>query len=182
MSMRHTINRLVASRSGAAAAEMALAVPLLLILMAGSMELGNYFLNQHIVVNAVRDGARYAARQHFSNYSACSGEPGGSVAPNTRNLVRLGSVIAPQGSPRIYWPPSSDGKHGITLEVSCVPSADGQTMTGLYSGLTGGARIVTVGATVEYQSIFGKLGFNLFESAAADLNLSASSAAPVVGI
>jgi hypothetical protein len=55
-------------------------------------------------------------------------------------------------------------------------------MTGLYSGLTGGARIVTVGATVEYQSIFGKLGFNLFESAAADLNLSASSAAPVVGI
>ena len=35
-------------------------------LMFGAVELGNYFLNEHSLVKAVRDGARYAARQDFS--------------------------------------------------------------------------------------------------------------------
>ena len=37
------------------------------------VEIGNYFLDEHILVKAVRDGARFAARQNFSNYSACTG-------------------------------------------------------------------------------------------------------------
>ena len=65
---------LLRSRRGSAAAEMALVSPLLAVLMIGSVELGNFFYNEHILMKAVRDGARYAARQNFSNYSACTGE------------------------------------------------------------------------------------------------------------
>ena len=53
--------RLSSDRRGAAAAEMALVTPLLLVILFGAVELGNYFYNEHIVVKAVRDGARFAA-------------------------------------------------------------------------------------------------------------------------
>src|SRR5215217_7313983 len=48
---------------GSAAAEMALVLPLLLALMFGSLELGDYFLSEHVLLKGVRDGAVYAARQ-----------------------------------------------------------------------------------------------------------------------
>ena len=47
---------------GAAAAEMALVLPLLLVILFGSLELGNYFMNEHTLIKAVRDGARFAGR------------------------------------------------------------------------------------------------------------------------
>ena len=47
---------------GTAAAEMALVTPLLLALMLGSVELGNFFMDQHALTKQVRDGARYASR------------------------------------------------------------------------------------------------------------------------
>jgi Flp pilus assembly protein TadG len=44
---------LVRNENGAAGAEMALMVPLLVILMFGSFEMGNFFWNEHKVVKAV---------------------------------------------------------------------------------------------------------------------------------
>ena len=41
-----------------AAVEMALVAPLLLAILFGSVELGNYFMNEHELIKAVRDGAR----------------------------------------------------------------------------------------------------------------------------
>ena len=98
-SARHAVShqmirlvRLARCTSGAAAAEMALALPILLVLLFGSAEIGNYFMNEHILVKAVRDGARYAARQDFSNFSSCSGAPGGTVDADTKNVVMTGLV------------------------------------------------------------------------------------------
>ena len=62
MMKQRRLRALLASDDAAAAAEMALVVPLLVILMFGSFELGRYFLDEHVVVKAVRDGARYASR------------------------------------------------------------------------------------------------------------------------
>src|SRR4051812_47391200 len=61
---------------GSAAVEMALCVPLLLVLLCGSVELGNYLMDEHRLVKAVRDGARFAARQNLSYFLGCSGTPG----------------------------------------------------------------------------------------------------------
>ncbi len=51
---------------------MALVTPLLLTLLFGGLEGGNFMLQQHIVTKGVRDGARFAGREPFGAYTACS--------------------------------------------------------------------------------------------------------------
>jgi len=87
--MIRLFHRLARNSSGAAAAEMALVTPLLLIIMFGSVELGNYFMNEHSLVKAVRDGARFAARQSFTSYPDCS-TVGTSAQDATKNVVMYG--------------------------------------------------------------------------------------------
>ena len=64
-------------------------------IMFGSVEVGNYFYNEHMLVKGVRDGARFAARQAFTNYAGCTSTPsdvGDPVASNTKLVVRKGSL------------------------------------------------------------------------------------------
>lgn len=173
--------RLVRNSEGAAAAEMALIAPFLLIILFGAVELGNYFMDEHTLIKAVRDGSRFAARQSFTNYTSCSGAPGGTVVDDTRNVIMNGYVSG--GS--IITPNISAGD--ITLEVSCVASTSGQSMTGIYRSRFGGtcdgaaangcAQVVTVNATVPYRSILGSMGFS-----GLGMSLNASSQAAVTGI
>src|SRR5688572_16842886 len=91
------LRRLFRDVRAAAAAELAMVMPLLLALMFGAAELGNYFYNEHILLKAVRDGARYAARQNFAYYpdGTCNGTStavGDPVLTNTRNLIRTGLI------------------------------------------------------------------------------------------
>src|SRR4051812_36652218 len=46
---------------GAAAVEMALVLPLLLLIVGGIIDFGRFFYTQNIVVNAAREGARSRA-------------------------------------------------------------------------------------------------------------------------
>jgi len=178
--MKHAL-RLFGDNRAAAAVEMALVIPLVLIIMFGSVELGNYFMDEHRLVKAVRDGSRFAARQNFSNYTGCTGAPGGTVVADTQNLIMNGylsggSVITPNIA-------AAD----ITLSVSCTDSVDGQDMLGIYRSRFGGtcdgatangcAQVVTVNATVPYIPILGSFGFS-----GLGLNLNASSQAAVTGI
>lgn len=169
--------RLLRSTRGAAAVEMALVTPLLLIIMMGSFELGNYFMNEHKLVKAVRDGARFAARQNFSNYDACLGSPGGTVVADTRTLVMTGLLSGGTNKLR-NWTATT-----VNVTMNCSATVDGQPMSGIYrdrkdaSGTLTGAPRVTVTATVPYQSVLGSLGFS-----GIGLNLNASQNAAVMGI
>lgn len=163
--------RLVRDRRGSAAAEMALVAPLLCAVLIGSVELGSFFYNEHILVKAVRDGARYAGRQSFSYYG-CSGEPTGTVVANTRALVRT-SLLA-SGTDR--FPDIED--NDITLSTSCKTSQSGQNMTGIYRGKATGAPIVTVSARVDYEPVIGAA----FGFSGVGLKLNASQQAAVMGI
>jgi len=161
---------LLSNRNGSAATEMALVLPLLMVLTFGPLELGNYFMNQHTLVKAVRDGARFAARQNFTNYTACSGSPGGTVVADTQNVVMNGylsggSMITPNIR-------TTD----ITVTTSCKTDAGGQTMSGIYTGRTTGAQIVTVTANVSYRPVLAVLGFT-----GVGLRLNAASQAAVSG-
>ena len=156
---------------GTAATEMALVLPLLLIIMFGSFEIGNYFRNEHILVKAVRDGARFAARQNFDNYSACSGSVGDPILTNTRNVVKTGVIAG--GSDRLpSWTATT-----ISVTMACTTTTGGQTMSGIYRGRTSGVPIVTVSATVPYTPVLNSFGFT-----GAGLNLNASQQAAVMGI
>lgn len=174
MTMR-AVALLLRSNTGVAAAEMALMTPLLLALMAATFEMGNYMWNEHTVVKAVRDGARFAARQPFTNFTTCGAAPGGTVEADTRNLVRT-AQIASGGEPRLpNWP--TTGTQGVTVNVTCTTTAGSETMTGIYNGMANGARVVTVTATVPYKSLLTSIGFSTVS-----LNLSATSQAAVAGI
>ena len=169
--------RLARCASGAAAAEMALALPILLVLLFGSAEIGNYFMNEHILVKAVRDGARYAARQDFSNFSSCSGAPGGTVEADTKAVVMTGLLSGGTNKLR-NWNATT-----ITVTTSCSTTTGGQTLGGIYtgnknsSGTLIGAPIVTVSATVPYSPILQAFGFT-----GTGYNLNATQQAAVMGI
>lgn len=160
---------LVKCSSGSSAVEMALVTPILMIVMFGAFDLGNYFLQQHVVTKAVRDGARYAGRQSFSEFASCT--PSAAVEQRTRNVTRTG-VVVDGGTPRIsnWTNPSS-----ITVAAVCDSSG---SYTGIYSEVAIGAPRVTVSATVTYQSLFGRFG--LFTDAT--MTLQAQSESAVMGV
>ncbi len=158
-------------RRGTASAEMALVTPLLLILMMGTFELGNYFMNEHILVKAVRDGARFAARQSFSNYDACTGSPGGTVVADTRTLVMTGLLSGGTNKLR-NWTATT-----VNVTMNCTTTAGTETISGIYRGRATGAPRVTVTASVPYQSVLASFGFT-----GIGLNLNASQNAAVMGI
>lgn len=159
------------STRAAAAVEMALVLPLLLVLLFGCLELGNFFMNEHYLVKAVRDGARYAARQDYSDYSSCSGAPGGSVVSDTTNLIK--TTLLSGGTDQL---PSMSGLT-VSVDVSCTTTAGGTTLTGIYSNMTDGAPIVTVTARLPYTPLFDAFGFT-----GGGLNLNATEQAAVMGL
>lgn len=150
---------------GAAAAEMALILPLVLALIFAMMEGGHYLWSEHKVVKGVRDAARYAARLDFSNYNCGAGTFTGAVA-DVQNLARTGQLSG--GTAKVPgWVNSN-----VTVSVTCATS-----QTGLYDVVGGNAPRVRVSATVAYPSLFGALGFT-----SSSLNLNAAAESPVVGL
>ena len=174
---------------GAAAAEMALVAPMLIVLMFGSFELGNYFMSEHAVAKAVSDGARFASRLPVSTYicpSLGADNSAGTFASGTTNLqaqiknvTRTGSIDG-SASPRLsYWTTAQEGTAApsgspITLTITCRLST---TFTGVFSGMPGNVPVVTVAADVRYPSLFGQLGLS-----SANLRLQSQSQVPVMGI
>ena len=168
--------RLSRCQSGVAAVEMALVAPLLLALLFGSVELGKYFLDQHVVVKAVRDGARFAARQQMSNYidaeAGCVDIADQPVAEQTRNFVRTGNVGG-TGARLAYWTDPAT----VTVTSACSADAGGEDLGGIYGGEdSGGAAVVTVSVTLPYSSLFGFVPF------AERLDVRAEQQAIVTGI
>ena len=165
------LSRLLRQEAGSAAAEMALVTPLLLVLMLGSMELGYYFYSEHVVVKGVRDGARYASRQSFADFTCPGATIGGSVVTDTQRVTRTNTVTG-SGTPRLGgW--TSDASVSVT--ITCFDNSSG-TYSSFYEGV-GQFPVVTVRATVPYTSLFATIGFPSLGR-----NLNASSQAVVMGI
>lgn len=165
------LSRLFKHDSGAAAAEMALVAPLLILIMFGSMELGHYFYSEHVVVKAVRDGARFASRQGFADYTCPGNGVSSTVVTDTQRVTRTNQVAA-GGTPRLAdW--TSDAS--VTVTATCFDNSSG-TYASFYEG-TGQFPVVTVSATVPYTSLFKVIGFT-----SAGLQLRSSEQAVVMGI
>jgi len=153
--------------SGSAAAEMALILPLLLMLILGTLEAGNLMWSQHKVTKAVRDGARYAARQPIALLN-CSTKDA-TVEANVKRLTRTGQLASATAAAKIVgWTDA-----GVTVSVAC----NAAFSEGIYTTLASGAPVVTVSAAPDYPSLLGQLGlFNV------GVKLRAEANAPVMGI
>ncbi|UXC91515.1 pilus assembly protein [Sphingobium sp. RSMS] len=149
---RNFLSRLFTCDRAAAAAEMALVTPLLIVLMFGSFEMGNYFLSEHVVAKAVRDGARYASRQSFTNFS-CPNSVNGGVVTSIQNVTRTGQVSTGGTARLAGW---TNG-NTVSVTLSCT-TITGGNYSGIYKGMTNLPR-VKVSATVPYRSLFYVLGF-----------------------
>ena len=175
------LRALFAAKRGTAAAEMALITPLLLGLMFGSLELGNYFLDEHALVKQVRDGARFASRMPLqANYTCPTGSATGTVgAPAVTaigNVTRTGTVGG-TGTGRFntaYWTRNcGNATQTLTVTVRCIPSAQ---YDGVWQSLPGDIPVVKVSSAIRYRSLLGTLGL-----ANVNLCLTADSEIPVIG-
>lgn len=164
--MMRSLVRLARDRSGSSATELALSVPLLLILMYATFEMGHYFRSMHVVQKGVRDAARYAARLPMTSYPSCT--PTGATELQIQKVARTG---LPDGTVQRLQGWSADTMTAVTL--TCDTSG---TYTGVFEEFPDGVPVITVNATVPYASLWGTLGFG-----AVGLNLHARSQAAVFG-
>lgn len=170
--MKRLLTQLVEDRSAAAAVEMALVAPMLIFLMFGSVDVGNYFLSEHVVDKAVRDASRYAARLPFTDFDCSSNS---MTDPSTvQKLARTGD---PAGT--IARLPGWTADNMTTVTVNCdTDTTHSYVNGGIYTDFPNGgeAPTVTVSATVPYNSLFGVIGLGSLT-----LNLNAQSQAAVIG-
>ena len=173
--MMAVVRRPLRCQGGTAAAEMALMLPLMVIILFGMFEGGHFLFSEHKVLKGVRDGARYAARANFNNYNCSTNAINSTLAGQVQKLTRTGYPDGDNpnvtGTDNPFVPGWTDAQVSVTM--SCASG----TNTGLYEDISGGAPRVTVTADVPYTSLFGVIGFN-----SSSLRLKAKAQAAVTGL
>ena len=173
-------------QNAAAAAELALVTPILMALMFGSLELGNFFNDEHALQKQVMDGARYASRLELATAYSCPSTVFQDTDANTKIInVTKNGVVSGSGNPRWsdYWARTCTGQaQTLTVTIRCGAKNQIDTgnsgNTGIYTSLIGTTiPIVKVSGAVKYRSVLGSLGFN-----AGNLCLKAESEAAVQGL
>ncbi|MBB3764691.1 Flp pilus assembly protein TadG [Sphingomicrobium lutaoense] len=172
-----TVRRLLRCDRGAAAAEMALVLPFLVLIVAAAAEVGYYFYEQNRLVESVRDAARYAGRQPFVEYAACAGAPSAAIVNQTKLIAQKGTLDATAAD--LLWGWGETGE-SFTVSMSCdttvTHAGNTETMGGIYGNNPSGAPTVAVDASLPHRTVFGFIGIPL------NLTLNAQQEAAVMGI
>jgi len=172
--------RLFLRESGTASVEFALMLPMLLVLLFGGMEAGHFVWTQHKLTEAVRDGARFAARIPIRE--VCEGNTevmSGDLKDRVRLLTRTGQIANTGANPKVPgW---------TAAQVDVEPNCGAYVTTGLYAeyaaeyGGDGGPVIVVSASDVAYPWMFGALGA-MMSGIAPNVRLSAMSISPGIGL
>ncbi len=160
-----------ARNRGTASVEFVLMLPVMLALLFGGFEAGHFLWTQHKLVEAVRNGARYASRLDVAQ--VCDG--GASVlsadeVARIKLLTRTGQVARADAVAAV--PGWTDAQ--VRVSVTCGAFVD----TGIYSEYGEPGPVVVVSANqVPYPSLFGRLGI-----IDPEITMHARSSAPVIGL
>lgn len=174
MRNRHQRDRLRAflrATCGNAGTEFALILPLLALLLFGSIELGRALHDYHVVNETVRDAARYLSRAPGVNCPAAGVNAGSFVnvpgAPytaaeyleRTRALAMTGNADPASGAQDLlgYWSYPAQ-KASVDISIDCIDNS-GSGFQGLYSGASFNGYVphVVLSATVPFTFLFGEL-------------------------
>lgn len=136
--------------NGAALVEVAITVPLVLLLSAGVFEFSNILNTRLLLAAGVEDGARYMARCSDSNWNNC-------VTLGT-NLAVNGTVTG--GSARVTGWDTTE----VHVDVTHTDAVDGSG-TQLYLSNTGKVDVVKVSTTLPYSGVvfWDFLGFGTID-------------------
>ena len=165
------LRRFLAESRGSSATEFALILPLLILVLFGGSEAGHFVWTQHKLTEAVRNGARYAARLEIGK--VCNGPTQVLANPELANIVlltRTGQLASTAARPVVPgWTAAQ-----VEVTVSCRSFVD----TGIYQDLGAAGPIVTVrAANVQYPFLFGALG-----GLGGPISLNARSSGAVIGL
>ncbi len=165
---RNRLNRFKTDDKGTSLIELAVVLPVLLTIGLGIMEFGNMIYRQHLIVNGVRDAARYASGRP---YDAANTAQTTNISTAAANIAATGTISG--GTNRIsWWAPGA-------VSVTYTTVANGPTSCGssrCYRPIRDVA-IVTVSTSVAYQPL-GFLGY-LEQNA---ITLTASHQERVIGV
>jgi hypothetical protein len=164
--------RILSCQKGAAGAELALWLPLLLLLF-GGLEAGHFIWTQHKLTEAVRNGVRYASRLGIN--SVCP-----SLDSATRDrialITRTGQLENAAAKALVPGWTSDE----VVVTVSC-----GQFVnTGIYADLGDGERgplVIVEARNVTYPALFNQWGVIVPMSGEA-VGMSAVASAAVIGV
>jgi Flp pilus assembly protein TadG len=163
--------RFLRDTSGSASTEFALMVPFLVALLFFGSEAGHFVWTQHKLVEAVRDGARYASRLKIDD--VCDEENSVLADPELADVIlltRTGQLGSTNAAPVV--PGWTDAQVGVTVACESFVS------TGIYEALGAPGPVVTVSATnVPYPSLFNALG-----GLTSGVALNARSSAAVIAL
>lgn len=165
------IRPFLSTSTATASVEFALMLPLLVALLFGSMEAGHFVWTQHKLVEAVRDGARFASRLQVDH--VCSGANSIISTADTNTvklLTRTGQLANTSAAPVVPgWTAAQ-----VSVQVNCETYVN----TGIYTDYGDKGPIVTVAATgVTYPALFGGLAV-----LTRNISLTAKSNAVVIGL
>lgn len=153
------VKGILSNRRGAAAAEMALILPVLLLLLFGGVEGGHFIWTQHKVTKAVRNGARFAARLPEVAEVCDPASKISDISDATRNQIRLYTRTETLDESLRNNPTAAVVPYWSDAQVEIPPIACEFSEDGIYRALGAKGPIVTVRATgVPYRTIFGYLG------------------------
>lgn len=157
---------------GTAAAEMALMLPLLMVLLFGGFEIGYFLWCEHKVVEAVRNGARYASRLQVS--TVCP-TPSSTALTNIQRMTRTGQLASSTATPVV---PGWSADTQVSVSCSTFDPSGSNTPSGIYVTYGQVGPTITVSATnLLYPSLFESLG--VIDST---VHLNASASTAVIGI
>lgn len=173
------VAHLLRDTRGAAGVEMALVAPLLLTLLFGAVEIGNYFRAEHMLLKGVRDAAIYASRLSIENYDCTAGSPAveAAVVDQVETLIRTGELSGGTDTLPRWDDAAASVEMALVCKTQAGPSGALETMGGIYTLNGGQVPVITITATLPYQSLIAAMGFD-----ATSLSLNAVEEAAVTGV
>ena len=157
-------------QSGASAAEFAMVLPFLLLMLVGAIELGRLLHDYQVVTKGLRDGARYLSRLAITcpNAGVAVGSVDDADGVDIAKHLAMATVVDPvavfAGTVPTN-PPATDLRLGywsnpasITVTIDCIDKVNAAVTDGEYQGAYVNANFIPsirMEATVPFTFLFG---------------------------
>ena len=140
------------ARQGVAAVEFVLILPLIALMLFGTIDIGRLLFDYQAVSKSVRDATRYLTRVDEGTLGlTCAGVTGAGPIAEARNLALRGTIDATKPYLLGYWTDPLT----VAVSSSCVPNtADPKTYQGFFSTVDQ-IPSITVNATVSFPVLSG---------------------------